>query len=232
MRVGLRLFVLGPMAILALLLALAGVGGQVTAQVAGLGVLICVGGLAIGVLPGFWAVPGLLAGVGVWVVPALGLAQVLPIWAAGPLFGVVVLLPLWSVIVLGRDMGQARAARLAARGRGIREWQWVYVGRDAARAHPAFALSIGPVLTCAALLAIIAVWTWGGVIFWPLVAFEALTVLAILCKWPVAYPMTFAALVPAFPVTAPLMMYWADGVRPNLIYRHRFERLVPPEESA
>ncbi|WP_224814026.1 hypothetical protein [Hasllibacter sp. MH4015] len=176
-------------------------------------------------------------------------------WIAGGLL-VAVTFPLWPVMIgctllvwtacfaatrIGRTWGAGRAARLAARGRGIRECEWVFTGADYVAGHPLNRLSFGLWASAAAFalatalvifdlaLGLAAPWEWA------LAAVFALPIWPILARQPVAYPMVFgaglAAVVTLSPVLMALMLpvcfYWADGVRPNLIYRHRFERLLP-----
>lgn len=58
--------------------------------------------------------------------------------------------------------------------------------------------------------------------------FMGLTVGMMMTKGAIASPMVYLSLLASFPLSIPLLFYWADGVRPNLIYRHRFERLMGP----
>lgn len=139
---------------------------------------------------------------------------------------------------LGGHWGRERYDRLRAVGRGIQEWQWVYVGPEVARGLMPYARPGWPIhLTSGLILAqcvsaISSVVLLGGPVWFNALllggaGFGFLTVWALWCRSPAAYPMVMAALVFALPFSIPLIVYWAEGRRPNLIYRHRFERLVP-----
>lgn len=165
-------------------------------------------------------------------------AGAMPLWVGIVVLAAATLSVTLLVVVVGRDWGQRRYARMAARGRPMREWEWVYVGRSFARAHDLHRVS--PMIWLMALgvsACMAAIWlqfylapTPTHPALWlAIAAVYSLTLLALLRLWPVAYPLVFLALAPGFPLTLPFIFYWADGVRPNLIYRHRFERLIPKE---
>ncbi len=182
--------------------------------------------------------PSLALAWALWICLTGLIAGALPLWLGILVLASAVLVVTMLVVVVGRDWGQRRYASMAARGKPMREWEWVYVGRSFARAHDLHRLSpmiwlVGlGVSACMTLI-------WMRLYFAPAsphllvwvgaIGFYALTLMALLRLWPVAYPMVSFALVPAIPFSLPLMVYWADGVRPNLIYRHRFERLIPKE---
>ena len=119
-------------------------------------------------------------------------------------------------------------------GGPVREWEWVHVGRDFALTHPlghvggamwfvlVFALAHAGLAAYQALF--VSPWTW---LFF---VFDLLVVAALLKRWRVAWPLVWVQLLSSIPLSLPLIVYWADGTRPNLIYRHRFERLVPEME--
>jgi hypothetical protein len=139
-----------------------------------------------------------------------------------------------AAVHVGKEWGLARLKRLADAGRPIREWEWVYTGRQFIWQHPGYRISGGIALTGLVLILSVAVWWFialqtGHPSSWPwaLTALNAFTLLAMVMRWPFAYPLVFICLLPLFPLSAPIMVYWADGTRPNLIYRHRFERLRP-----
>lgn len=134
-------------------------------------------------------------------------------------------------------------------GRDIIEDEWVYTGPGFALSHP-LAQRLGAVwlvvtwlilqAACAALLlADVVLNGTGGMLILPLMLFLALLILNSGCaallligRHPLAWYPVWLSLVLGFPLTLPLVMYWADGARPNLIYRHRFGRLVWPKEGA
>lgn len=111
------------------------------------------------------------------------------------------------------------------------EWEWVHVGRQWALSHPMARLH-GGVLVIVAYVA-----CWG--LTWTYIAamlpapeayvmsfFCGFALVALVRRSPLAWPLVWLNLLATLPVSLPFMMYWADGVRPNLIYRFRFERLV------
>ena len=211
--------------------------GHVTAVEAGVFWLICFGALFTLLSGGLGKYIALVASIFVWI---SGLTMVGARigadsvgWAMTFTFGGAL-----CIIALaargGVFWGHVRARRLYSRGRGILGWEWVFVGREFARNHP---LSEGfgaiwLVITWIALLG--AGYTalamseefWGlSWLTWLGAIFAELTFLALLLRWPVAYGMTLVLLVFTLPFSAPLLMYWVDGARPNLIYRWRFERM-------
>ena len=160
----------------------------------------------------------------------------LPVYVAFPVMQIAIIAVLAVAVSLALPWGEARAERLAERGRAIREWEWVYTGRQFVWRHPDHRLS-GGVFCIMVAVALTPVGIWwiylsgpGG---WPAFSilylgwFYWLTLLALVMRWPFAYPLTFLCLLAGLPFTIPLIVYWADGVRPNFVYRHRFERLVP-----
>ncbi|MEL7184283.1 MAG: hypothetical protein AAGK57_11640, partial [Pseudomonadota bacterium] len=96
----------------------------------------------LGLLPMPWGYLGLGMGFIVWVVAAVVPTTVLPFWAGGPVFGSITMIPLLALLSLGRDAGMRRYDRCAAKGRPIREWEWIYVGRSFAKAHPMYRISV------------------------------------------------------------------------------------------
>jgi hypothetical protein len=129
----------------------------------------------------------------------------------------------------------ARAERLRAAGRATMEWEWVHVPRAFARRHRLYRLGFGIYAVAVVIMATFAVQVWAGLIHAPWFAIPygvivALTLLFLIAKGAVAYPLVYLCLIPGLPFTLPAIVYWADGVRPNLIYRHRFERLCREEE--
>ena len=111
------------------------------------------------------------------------------------------------------------------------EWEWVHVGREFARIHPAGRMNVGifAVMFYVTLHGVISL--YGGIRLGETLPFLMAVVCgaAVLAMWKkslLAWPLVWTSLVTSFPFSLPAMWYWADGVRPNLIYRHRFERLV------
>lgn len=121
------------------------------------------------------------------------------------------------------------------------ESEWVDTGAEFALRHPlsqrlsAIWLIVGWVSTHALL----AVWviadllSYGGyglalaLFLILLVLNDIVAILTLIGRDPRASRSVWICLIVTFPLSIPLVVYWADGPRPNLIYRHRFERLVP-----
>lgn len=149
--------------------------------------------------------------------------------------------------------GAERHARL-----GVREWEWVYTGPEFASNHRLFRRGLGiwfsvlVLLLAGSALLLVPKPSWYDYL---LHGFFLFVVIPLVRLHPSAYPLMLIAIglmllapvsivVPdalSYPVLplglvfqlmlVPLAFYWADGVRPNLIYRHRFERLVPQNEE-
>ena len=60
---------------------------------------------------------------------------------------------------------------------------------------------------------------------------DILALIGLLGRHPLARIPVWITLVLTFPLSLPLVVYWADGVKPNLLYAHRFERMVDPEKG-
>lgn len=131
---------------------------------------------------------------------------------------------------------------------GIIETEWVPTGAGFALGHP-LAQHLGAIWlvvawltlqTVAAVLwladivlngrstVLIMVWVLFLILLILNNGFAALTVIG---RHPLAWHPVWISLILGVPLTLPLVMYWADGLRPNLIYRHRFGRLVRPEAN-
>lgn len=190
----------------------------------------------------------LMVALGLWVAAFCVLCYAAGVAGAGLLAQVLLVVACVAAaglaVRLGGYWGRARYASLAARGRGIREWEWVYVGRHAARSllphatpnwpiHLTGGLVLAQTVVAGFVAAVLPDLGWARLGFIFGAGFGALTCLALWRRAPVAYPMVLAMLCGALPLSVPLLWFWADGVRPNLIYRHRFERLVPatPDRS-
>ena len=131
--------------------------------------------------------------------------------------------------------------------------KWVYTGADFALSHPIsqrlgaiWFVVIWMVLHLALCLVGVA-WVFGMsgplesylwlrglllVLFVLLTLNDALGLLGLVGRHPIARPCVWLSLILGFPLSLPLVVYWADGVRPNLIYAHRFETLVPLDETS
>ncbi|PIE18368.1 MAG: hypothetical protein CSA65_05535 [Proteobacteria bacterium] len=149
-----------------------------------------------------------------------------------------------ACVALGVVAGIAltRNQALRPRRRQIIDWEWVYTGAEFARRHAPQRLPVGVWLTLVCLFAAALLMALSGR---PLglrivtCAVLLAPVLPMLKRHPAAYPLMLLALgtalflgpVLVLPMLVPLAFYWADGVWPNLIYRHRFERLVPREDN-
>ncbi len=171
-----------------------------------------------------------------WIVLALGIAGLLGQWLPDWLAYAAACAALLGVSAIGARTGiRWRLAAYARGGRRTREWEWVYTGRAFALSHPLSSIPVGVWLTLAFLVLVFA---WDAYVTFsdgadhiPL-ALHALVLAAaaatILRRHPAAYPLVFVMLIVfGLPLSIPFIVYWADGVRPNLIYRHRFERLLP-----
>lgn len=133
--------------------------------------------------------------------------------------------------------------------------KWVYTGAAFALNHP-LSQRLGAVWFVVAWLAMLAV-VWVTAVFmlpWDrlnpvtftdyfmlsaglLMGFllflnDLLGILALIGRHPIARWCVWLSLITSFPLSIPLMFYWADGVKPNLIYAHRFEKLVPLNEAS
>ncbi|MDO5604105.1 MAG: hypothetical protein Q4G25_02980 [Paracoccus sp. (in: a-proteobacteria)] len=135
--------------------------------------------------------------------------------------------------------------------RTIIERQWVPTGAGFALSHP-LAQTLGPVWLLVGwcglaglaalgwnlwiLLHLGQIWQSGAMFFTvaliglalnlTLFLAAALAVPFLVLRRPQAVVPVWIALILTLPFSIPMMMWWADGVRPNLIYRHRFARLV------
>lgn len=136
--------------------------------------------------------------------------------------------------------------------------RWIFVGRARAQAHPQFKLSIGLVLSALyftllagvgfsnAMQILSAHFTFWVFLLVPVV--NLLTAVAIVMLWPFAHPLAlfmiglqigvtflFGRFEPEpyilFVITAGLAvgLYFFEGGRPNLIYRHRYYTRKPRE---
>lgn len=134
--------------------------------------------------------------------------------------------------------------------------RWIFVGRARAMAHPQAKLNAWLVLSALyfAVLAALQIAGWiGGGVFQVLMALPILnliTAVAIILRWPFAHPLTIAMIglqigavfligwfgpdpiLSSFVVAGLAVgLYFAEGGRPNLIYRHRYWSTKPREDS-
>jgi hypothetical protein len=129
-------------------------------------------------------------------------------------------------------IGEGYGGSAASNGpSGLIEWEWVHAGREFARSHPAGKMNLGvfAVMGYVAIHGAVSVYAGirvGGALHFLFAINCACAVLAMWKKSLMAWPLVWISLAKSFPFSLPAMWYWADGVRPNLIYRHRFERLV------
>ncbi len=134
---------------------------------------------------------------------------------------------------------------------GIIESEWVYTGPAFARSHP-IAQHLGAVWLVVLWVALQLVGasnmlvemigrTLDGQGFWTALLVLLLFILIMnnfLALWglmtrnTVAWYPVWVSLICGVLLVSPLMIYWASGQRPNLIYRHRFGRLVWPAQDA
>lgn len=192
-----------------------------------------------------------------WLVGALILAVGAGAWPVAVFTIGLAWVASFAAVKIGRAWGEARAVRMRARGRGIRESEWVFTGPDYVQGHPLNRLGFGLWATVVVLglgAAIHALWValsvaalteYGGPIGVLALWQAALAVVYIAPVWPILKrrPVAYPLLLLAFAVSVivldavmivlllPVLIYWSDGVRPNLIYRYRFQRLVPEEAS-
>lgn len=201
--------------------------------------------LVAATVPLAWPVKhlGLVIALFVWLwgvaLAGRGVAAYFPsaVWLFVLLMPVLAVVLVWATLRIGAAWQAEKLERLARKGRSIREWEWVYVGRDAALSHPLAAHLGGARIVAMGSLAQAIIWVGSALAFatlwwhWALLAFGAalvgLTLTLVWTRHPAAWGLVWFHLVLGMPLSFPLMFYWADGVRPNLIYRHRFERLVP-----
>lgn len=179
-----------------------------------------------------------------WIFGAVGVVATIPTWPV--LIGAALALCVASFAALriGSAWGHARAARLTATGRGIREAEWVFTGAPYVRGHPLNRLSFG-LWASVVVLALCFALSVTGIVLAPVIGAQAVLAVAfllpiwpIIARKPVAYPLVIGAFITSVIATnpvlmalmLPVLMYWVDGVRPNLIYRYRFERLSPQGE--
>jgi len=132
---------------------------------------------------------------------------------------------------------------------GIIESEWVYTGPAFARSHP-IAQHLGAVWLVVLWVALQLVSAgfalvgfarrmFDGQGFWTALLVLLLFIL-ILNNFLVLWGLMTRNTVAWYPVwvslicclAVPLMIYWASGQRPNLIYRHRFGRLVWSQHGA
>jgi len=197
-----------------------------------------------------WQKPGKMPlaaiSVALWIVSfpllLIALSRWVPVWVSylsGATF--VALVAFFGVRIMIEWARQYYLSRASGGCRTI-EWEWIYVGRETAHAHPLGRVSFG--VFCVAAFLVLC-WGWHVLYFlgqsyypylWIGLSVETVLLLLmlrlILVRHPAAYPLVFVLLGLNFPISLPFLFYWADGVRPNLIYRHRFERLVPPDKNS
>ncbi|MDO5643023.1 MAG: hypothetical protein Q4G26_11665 [Paracoccus sp. (in: a-proteobacteria)] len=131
------------------------------------------------------------------------------------------------------------------KGQGVITEQWVPVDPGFARAHP-LGRHLGGVwlvVIWVGLHAFGVIWalvghvlvqsSWAvglhllfGILLVLLLVIDGFALLALLARHPLARVLVWVVLILSFPLSIPLIFYWADGVKPNLIYAHRFERMV------
>ncbi|MGB1234423.1 MAG: hypothetical protein ACPG5U_01665 [Planktomarina sp.] len=159
------------------------------------------------------------------------------------LSGILIILCLWFAAIViavrhGTAVGHARVDRKAMGGHPIREWQWVYTGAKFARAHrcfrwhPILVLGIAlPVAVASIYLGILGYATWMIpaliIATLPLISWCVFTIWSLLARSPGGWIPAWTMLFLSFPISVPWMVLWSDSTRLNLIYRHRFEHLVP-----
>lgn len=167
---------------------------------------------------------------------AAGLSVRLPGWLAGlALLAAVIALFRWAVLL------RLKWADRSDKAPRMIEWHWVYTGWAFAAQHRLYErlgavwLVAGYVVLQFCLKAAAIWWMAPGVSpFWAflvlvvLCGLYVLAFLTLIARMPAAYPLTWCVILMGLPLSVPVAVYWADGVRPNLIYRHRFERLRLP----
>ena len=132
-------------------------------------------------------------------------------------------------------IGQAYGgSRVGTGDHGILEWEWVHTGRAFALDHPMGRVRGWMLAVVAFVAAHLALCIYAGLfantLVLPVALIDLVALIALLKRAPVAWPLVWVPIVLSFPVSLPILFYWVEGTRPNLIYRHRFERLVRPTE--
>ncbi len=224
-------------------LGVVGVFAMTAKSLLGAGICLALGWFIWAAWPGKY--PSLFIVLMMWLAFVVLLADLLAAWTAMWVGGGVAVILAFAVVAMamriGAPWGYARAARLAAGGTPIREWAWVRTGAEFAVNHPMARLRGGLLLIVGYVIA-----QWGFVLvnailsegYWLTWAvFGVFSILSVTTIYalgafrPGARQLVWLHLFLGFPISLPLMVYWADGVRPNLIYARRFERLVPLENS-
>ncbi|MBK4215834.1 hypothetical protein JJJ17_07850 [Paracoccus caeni] len=134
------------------------------------------------------------------------------------------------------------------RGDDIVGWEWVRTGPNFALGHPRsrsfgaiwFIIGFVALQGLVAIIGLVALFSavpdiWvllRMVLFVLLLVNNIIGLVALIGRHPLAWTTVWISLAMGFPLTLPLVMYWADGTRPNLIYRHRFERLIRTSDEA
>lgn len=134
---------------------------------------------------------------------------------------------------------------------GIIESEWVYTGPAFARSHP-IAQHLGAVWLVVAWVALQFVIVVAGAVealshlsaghglafgllallLFVLALNNLLALFGLVTRNTVAWYPVWLSLICGVLLTIPLMFYWGGGLRPNLIYRHRFGRLVWPATTS
>lgn len=105
----------------------------------------CAVAILLSLLGRYWA---LCVAVAIWVCLGIAVANILlPLTGMFAGGAVAIVLVFWSILHalrIGAVWGQTRVAAMQAKGRPMREWEWVYTGRDFALSHRLSA-GLGPV---------------------------------------------------------------------------------------
>ncbi|MEO1778034.1 MAG: hypothetical protein AAFU63_04510 [Pseudomonadota bacterium] len=133
---------------------------------------------------------------------------------------------------IGEAYGGSRAG---CADHGVDEWEWVHTGRAFALAHPMGKVRGWMLAVVAYVAAHMALCVYAGlfanILLLPVAVIDLAALVAILKRSPLAWPLVWVPIALSFPLSLPVLFYWVEGTRPNLIYRHRFERLVRPTEG-
>jgi hypothetical protein len=178
---------------------------------------------------------GLMSSLLLWSVIWSNFMIFLPLWPVQLLsipFGV---FALTQALRLGAHWGRQRYARLAQRERPMLESEWVWTGGKFARNYcPQLGLGVWVTIgMIAAMLAFhIVAFVYSDTVSLLSMAHLMLGPVVLIVLWrrhPVAYPLVFLFLIIMLPtalavLAVPFLFYWAEGAKPNLIFRHRFER--------
>lgn len=177
---------------------------------------------------------------------AIAISSIAPIFVWLPMGICCFLMTFWAGRV-GVFWGRCRYNMLAAKGKPIREWEWVYTGAEYTRRNQfgtpgrMVPLQLFFSFYCVFhLLSFVAIVTAlvsvsfpsypsitylslsAGVIF-----IDVIILVGLWRRWPATYLLMFILFLSSVPISIPFLFIWVESRRVNLVYQHRFERLIP-----